>query len=204
MLPNTLSNAQLLSLDPIISVFDDYLSDDEIAHILQAGASLLAPALVTGPQEGITSAARTGRNCWIPHGHDPVIAGVCQRLSALVGLPLQQAESLQLIHYGPGQEYAAHFDAWDANSEAGQRCMQRGGQRLVTCLLYLNDVADSGATRFPKLNLDIAARKGRLLLFHNCLLGGIVRHPHSLHGGMPVSAGEKWACNLWFRERIFY
>ena len=26
-------------------------------------------------------------------------------------------------------------------------------------------------------------------------------HPDSLHAGKPVLAGEKWAANLWFRER---
>jgi len=29
------------------------------------------------------------------------------------------------------------------------------------------------------------------------------RHPLSLHGGQPVLVGEKWAANLWFRERDY-
>lgn len=200
---SAMPSAQLLSSAPLVCVFDDYISALEVAHILQAGEQLLAPALVTGPEEGVRSKGRSGRNCWIPHQHDAVIAELCERISALVGIPLQQAESLQLIHYGASQEYAPHFDAWDANTEAGQRCMKRGGQRLVTCLLYLNDVEAGGGTNFPKLQLEVAARKGRMVLFHNCHLGGTVRHPQSLHGGMSVLAGEKWACNLWFRARDY-
>tara|TARA_R110002167_G_scaffold1445_2_gene7088 strand:+ start:11147 stop:11764 length:618 start_codon:yes stop_codon:yes gene_type:complete len=198
-----MQKGQLLSSDPFVCVFDDYISALEIEHILAAGDKLLAPALVTGPNEGVISPTRTNRNCWIAHRHDEVIEGVCQRISKLAGLPLENAESLQLIHYDHRQEYAAHFDGWDAESEDGKRCMLRGGQRLVTGLLYLNDVPAGGATSFPKLQLEVQARKGRLLLFHNCMLGGTIRHPNSLHGGMPVLEGEKWACNLWFRERVF-
>ena len=31
-------------------------------------------------------------------------------------------------------------------------------------------------------------------------LQDLTRHPKSLHGGSPVWGGEKWACNLWFRQ----
>lgn len=198
-----MQKAQILSTNPLICVFDYYASAQEIEQILAAGANLLAPALVTGPNEGVISDTRTGRNCWIAHHHNEVIAGLCERISELAGLPLENAESLQLIHYDHREQYAAHFDGWDANSEDGQRCMSRGGQRLVTGLLYLNDVTEGGGTSFPNLQLEVQARKGRLVLFHNCIPGGIVRHPNSLHGGMPVQQGEKWACNLWFRERVF-
>lgn len=198
-----MQNGKILSTTPLVCLFENYVSDEEIEHILAAGATLLAPALVTGPNDGVISTTRTGRNCWIAHRHDEVIAGVCERISELAGLPLENAESLQLIHYDHQQEYAPHFDGWDADSEDGKRCMSRGGQRLVTGLLYLNDVPAGGGTSFPNLQLEVQARKGSLLLFHNCIPGGTVRHPNSLHGGMPVQQGEKWACNLWFREGVF-
>ena len=41
------------------------------------------------------------------------------------------------------------------------------------------------------------------MLFHNLADHEVVdmtRHPKSLHGGSPVWGGEKWACNLWFRQ----
>ena len=42
-----------------------------------------------------------------------------------------------------------------------------------------------------------------MVIFHNLYEGQSVRHRNSLHGGLPVTAGEKWACNLWFRERRY-
>ena len=74
---------------------------------------------------------------------------------------------------------------------------------MITCLLYLNDVEQGGGTSFPKLDMEVRARKGRMLLFHNCHADSTIRHPDSLHGGMPVLKGEKWACNFWFRESSY-
>ena len=62
---------------------------------------------------------------------------------------------------------------------------------MVTCLLYLNDVEDGGETSFPNLDLEIRAKKGRMVQFHNCHEGSTARHRDSLHGGMPVLKGEK-------------
>ena len=79
------------------------------------------------------------------------------------------------------------------------------GQRLVTALMYLNDVDAGGSTGFPKLDLEVDPIPGRMVLFHNVKpkRGRDLRHEKSLHGGMPVHAGEKWACNLWFRAEPY-
>ncbi|MFI1461498.1 prolyl hydroxylase family protein [Nocardia carnea] len=114
---------------------------------------------------------------------------------------MSNAESFQVLHYGPGQQYRPHYDAWRAGSRKAERCLARGGQRLVTALLYLNEVASGGSTSFPELGIEVRAVPGRMVLFHNCHTGTNRVHERSLHGGMPVEQGEKWAANLWFRER---
>ncbi len=154
-------------------------------------------------KNGVQSPSRTGHTCWITHDHNPVIEDLSLRVAEIVGIPLENAESLQVVHYGESQQYLPHFDAWDADTELGKRCMARGGQRLVTCLLYLNDVEHGGGTSFPKPDMEVRPIKHRMLLFHNCYPGTKQRHPGSLHGGMPVLKGEKWACNFWFRESSY-
>ena len=79
-----------------------------------------------------------------------------------------------------------------------------GGQRMITALIYLNDVKDGGATYFPELNISINPKKGNVLIFHNTISETTNINPRSLHAGMPVSSGEKWAANLWFRENLRY
>ena len=75
--------------------------------------------------------------------------------------------------------------------------------RIQHCLIYLNDVEQGGGTYFPNLDVLVESRKGRMLLFHNCHLGTTVRHENTLHGGLLVESGGKWACNFWFREKPY-
>lgn len=48
--------------------------------------------------------------------------------------------------------------------------------------------------------MQVRAKKGRMVLLHNGYEGRNVCPPDSLHSGMPVIKGQKWAYNLWFRE----
>lgn len=189
--------------EPLVCVFEDFLSPVEIGELLAAAEPQLKKALVSDDKTGVESAGRTGRNCWVHHHHNDVISELSQRVSDVVGIPLENAESLQVVHYAESQQYAPHFDAWQAGTPSGDRCMSRGGQRMVTCLMYLNDVEQGGGTCFPKLDMEVRAKKGRMVLFHNCVVNSTIRHESSLHGGMPVLRGEKWACNFWFRERSY-
>ena len=74
---------------------------------------------------------------------------------------------------------------------------------MVICMLLLTDVEDRSGTSFPILGMEIGAKKGWMVQFHNCHEGSTARHRNSLHGGMPVLKGEKWACKLWFRELVY-
>lgn len=189
--------------DPLVYVFDDFAEPHEVDNIVEVSREKMQRAQVSFHHGGGESDGRTGSNCWVDLLHNKVIGGLSHRVSKLVGIPLQNAESLQVVHYGVTEQYEAHFDAWDWGSESGNRCMARGGQRLVTCLLYFNDVEEGGGTGFPELDIEVRAKKGRMLLFHNVYSGTNEKHKFSLHGGLPVKKGEKWACNFWFRERNY-
>lgn len=202
-IPTRYPSGQQLSDTLPVYLFEDFLSPQQAQMIIEAATSRMERATVSASTGGVTSKGRTGQNCWIPHDHNPELLALAQRISQLVEIDLVQAESFQVIHYDESQQYVAHYDAWDEASERGIRCMQRGGQRLVTCLIYLNTVSQGGATGFPKLNLEVPARQGQMVVFHNCTTGTNQRHPDSLHGGLPVVEGEKWAVNLWFREKAY-
>jgi prolyl 4-hydroxylase len=145
------------------------------------------------------SEGRTGSNHWLKYDEDDVVQSIGKRIADIVGLPLANAESMQIIHYGPEQEYRPHFDAFNLSLPRGQRAAKWGGQRLVTALVYLNNVEAGGATQFPKLGITVPATPGRMVIFHNTTHDISGPHPLSLHAGMPVEAGEKWAFNMWFR-----
>ncbi len=186
---------------PAVFLFEAFLSEVECDHLIALAEPHLTPSLVSGEDAGVKSEGRTGGVHWVAHDTSAITAELCARVATLVGLPLEHAESLQVINYGPGQRYRPHYDAWEAGTETGDRCLSRGGQRLLTCLCYLNAVDAGGGTFFPRLDIEVMPKPGRMLLFHNCHDDSDVRHPDSLHGGMPPESGTKWACNIWFREQ---
>ena len=78
-----------------------------------------------------------------------------------------------MIHYVRGQEYKPHCDAYDSSSDHGKANCRRGGNRLVTVLLYLSDVEQGGSTSFTHLGLACPAKKGRVLVFYNMESGKV-------------------------------
>lgn len=189
-----------LNIDPRVYTIDNFLSDAECTHLIaRARTQEMQRAKVSGEKEGTFSDGRTNQNCWLNHDSDIGTKRIAERIAALVGLPINYSERFQVIKYGVGEQYRPHFDAFDPETSAGKRNWEGGGQRLITVLGYLNDVPAGGETEFPKLKIKIPAQKGKLLVFHNCKAGTVVRHPLSLHAGCPVKQGTKWAFNLWFR-----
>ena len=187
--------------DPKVYAYNNYLTHEECDHFIKVGTPHLKRAYVSDTKQGTISKGRTGSNYWLVHSHDEITRNVGKRISELIGIPLENAESYQFIHYNETQRYDQHWDSYTLNdSEKCKRCLKYGGQRMVTCLLYLNTVEEGGGTRFPNLNIESNAEKGKMLVFHNCLPGTNTPHPNSLHAGCPVLKGEKYAINLWFRE----
>ncbi|WP_258807305.1 2OG-Fe(II) oxygenase [Pseudidiomarina sp. CB1] len=193
----------VLSQDPLVYIIDDFFTESEGQQLINAAREQMQRAKVSSDAEGVYSKARTNQLAWISHKHSMVVTDLGSRIAQQVGLPLRNAESFQVIHYDQSQEYRSHFDAYDMNTERGKRCTARGGQRLFTALGYINSPASGGSTYFSKLNINVAPKPGRLLVFENVVRGTTDVHPKSLHAGMPVVAGEKWAFNLWFHEREF-
>jgi hypothetical protein len=84
-----------------------------------------------------------------------------ERYNRDVGLAIPVPNSgstseLVIKRYRPGgsERFQLHFDA-----------IHHVAQRYLVVLWYLNDVAAGGETRFPQLNLSVAPRAGRLLMF---------------------------------------
>ena len=197
-------NVTLFSSDPIIYVVDDFISEDECQEFINCSKDKLQPATVVGLKEELKLKDRTNEFAWLEHHANETIHEVSKRLSILVQMPIRNAEMFQVVHYESGTEYKPHFDSFDQSTELGKKYWEPGGQRMITALIYLNDVADGGATYFPELNISINPKKGNVLVFHNSISETTNINPRSLHAGMPVTSGEKWAANLWFRENLRY
>jgi len=192
--------------DPLITVYDNFLSVKETEHILnQANNLTLNKAKVCSNKDNksVYSSGRTGLNGWLPHSMTSFMFDIGCKIADIVNQPLNYAEKFQVVEYGTNQKYDPHYDAWNLTTEQGKKYTKNYGQRTTTCLIYLNTVEKGGSTLFPNLNVEIKAKQGRMVVFNN-LNKEKERHVNSLHGGMLVEKGNKYITNLWFREKPLY
>jgi prolyl 4-hydroxylase len=96
-----------------VQVIDDFVTEAERDHIIAISGDKLETALVSAVGEATTSDGPTGSVAWIKHDQTPIVRGLVERVSDLVGIPVRHAESLQVVHYGLVEEYKPHFDAYD-------------------------------------------------------------------------------------------
>jgi len=80
--------------------------------------------------------------------------------------------------------------------------MQRGGQRVKSVFLYLNDDYEGGQTHFCVMNEKIKGSEGQAIVIHNTLEDGTL-DDQSVHEAFPTSIGEKWIASLYLRESPF-
>lgn len=187
---------------PQIVVIGGLLSDEECDALMAAAEprmqrSLTVQTSTGGEQE---SPDRTSRGMFFRRGENPVVARIEERLARLVSWPVDRGEGLQVLHYRHGAEYKPHYDYFDPDQPGTPSILQRGGQRLATVVMYLNQPVRGGGTVFPDLQLEVAPQKGHAVFFSYP-----AAHPssQSLHGGAPLIEGEKWVATKWLRERVF-
>ena len=69
-----------------------------------------------------------------------------------------------------------------------------------TLIVYLNTPEAGGNTVFPDAGLDVAPVRGNAVFFSYDRAHASTK---TLHGGAPVTAGEKWVATKWLREGVF-
>jgi prolyl 4-hydroxylase len=184
---------------PRIVLFGGLLSDDECDELVALSRAHVTPSNVVDLEGGGEKPhdARTSSGAALARGGTPLISRIEQRIAALLNWPVDHGEALQILRYEVGQEYKPHYDYVDPAQPGAAPFLARGGQRVASLVMYLNTPEDGGATNFPDIGLEVAAVKGNAVFFS-------YDRPHpstkTLHGGMPVRAGEKWVATKWLRE----
>lgn len=187
---------------PRVVVLGGLLSDAECDALIEAARPRLARSLTvqtaTGGEE--VNADRTSQGMFFDRGESALLKTIEARIARLVQWPVERGEGIQVLHYRPGAEYKPHYDYFDPDQPGTPTILKRGGQRVGTLVMYLNDPEAGGGTTFPDVGLEVAPRKGSAVFFN-------YNRPHpstrSLHGGAPVLAGDKWVATKWLREGVF-
>lgn len=213
-----------ISCAPRVFEIANFLSPVEVQHLLDVAAGENLALSSTGLGDAVKDAndaedtrrTRTSYNSWLERERSPIVDSIYRRASDVLrideallryrgdgefpdlGTDQTIAESLQLVHYDPNQEYTAHHDFGYSDLDEPFQA-----QRFATILLYLNEGMEGGATSFPRWanaetfeELKVVPEVGKAILFYSQLPDGNM-DDLSQHEAKKVRLGEKWLVNLW-------
>jgi hypothetical protein len=164
--------ARVLSRDPAVYLLPNFLTPAECADLRKLGGPLLEQSKISAFEAvplywGETSAGahgvdavRTSSSAALTADHGCSWLVERARKSFCLDIPAANFEPPQVCHYKPGQEYKAHYDAF----EAGDASLNVGGQRVGTVIVYLAEAPVSGGgTSFPSLGTCAGATLAPIL-----------------------------------------
>jgi prolyl 4-hydroxylase len=178
--------------EPLIVVLGNVLSDEECDELIRLSKDKMHRSKI-----GIThevNEIRTSSSMFFQENEHKIITKLEKRVAAIMNIPVEHGDGIQILKYTPGQEYKAHFDFFTSTNK------EIKNNRISTIVMYLNDVEHGGETFFPKLNFSVSPRKGMAVYFEYFYTDKNVNE-RTLHGGAPVTTGEKWIATQWMRRQ---
>jgi len=194
---------RMLSQGPAIFAIEGFLPDAVCDWLQDRAGALAEPALVYDPETGVGRRESVRTNAAAQFGlerMDVVLAVVRERIARAAGLPVPGLEWTQVLHYAVGQAFDWHVDWLDPATPGYASDLAARGQRIATCLVFLNDDFEGGETAFEAGGLRHRGRKGDALMWANTLPDGSIDR-RTRHAGLPPTRGEKWVLSQWLRGR---
>jgi prolyl 4-hydroxylase len=186
-------------LGPWIVAFENMVTDEEADRFIELGST---EGYNPSPFGGVhTENMRTSTNAWCSSDDcalDPTVRRAMNRVATITGIADTNFEPLQILKYEKDQFCKSHTDYTTSHRH------RPPGVRLLTFYFYLSDVDEGGGTYFPELNLTVAPKKGRAVLWPSVLNDD----PNSLdnrtvHEALTVVRGVKYGFNTWIHQRDF-
>lgn len=131
---------------------------------------------------------------------DVVMQLIRARIARTAGVSREALEPMEVLHYSKSETYRPHVDFFHPSLPNYAEEMRLRGQRIRTCLVYLNAGYEGGETEFPKLGIKFRGEVGEALVFDNVGADG-AGLMETVHAGLPPASGEKWLLSQWIRER---
>lgn len=189
---------------PLIAVLDGVLSEEECDELIRLSSNKMHRSTTVDPISGKHEviADRSSEGTFFALNADPFIARLDRRIGEVMNWPVENGEGLQVLHYNVGGEYKPHFDYFPPEDPGSHVQMTIGGQRVSTMVMYLNEVEEGGTTIFPEIGLEVVPKKGSAVYFEYTNSQNQLDRL-TLHGGSPVTRGEKWIVTKWMRQRRY-
>jgi prolyl 4-hydroxylase len=178
---------------------ENFLSIEECDELIKESSSHFFRTTTLGKE---IDGYRVAEGAWLSNSLD-IVKNLKQKVNEESGIPISNMEGTHIVKYEIGGEYKVHHDFFHPNESYFPNEMKRGGQRLKTALVYLNDEFTGGETEFPKMSIKVKPKKGKLVLWDNTNPDGSPDY-ESLHAGLPVESGTKYIAVVWIRESTFF
>ena len=161
----------------------DFLDDTQCDALVAMIDRHRRPSTLLSDKAG--AGFRTSESCDMAR-YDPEVQPIDESIAAALGIPPDHGETMQGQRYAPGQQFRAHHDYFHDGESYWESMKKSGGQRTWTAMIYLNNVAEGGATWFPQAGIKVQPRKGLLLAWNNMNPDGSLNFPWGNpagHGG---------------------
>ncbi|MCW9131429.1 2OG-Fe(II) oxygenase [Bacillus paramycoides] len=178
--------------EPLIVVLANVLSDEECNELIEMSKNKMKRSKI-GSSRNVNN-IRTSSGAFLEENE--LTSKIEKRISSITNVPVAHGEGLHILNYAVDQEYKAHYDFFAEHSRAADN------NRISTLVMYLNDVEEGGETFFPKLNLSVHPKKGMAVYFEYFYQEQSLNEL-TLHGGAPVTKGEKWIATQWMRRGTY-
>ncbi|KAG7669310.1 hypothetical protein Ndes2526B_g05614 [Nannochloris sp. 'desiccata'] len=204
---------ETLSWKPRAFLYHNLLSDAEANHLVDVAKPFMRRSTVVGNKgEDVVDNIRTSYGTFLPRYQTETIGKIEERIATWTKLNVSNQEDIQILRYGQGQKYGAHYDQ-----------LVEDTPRVATVLIYLKDGVVGGETAFPESSEWIDPSIGkRMGPFSKCAQGVVAVKPKkgdallfwsakpdgshdeaSLHTGCPVISGIKWTATFWIHSAPF-
>ncbi|XP_022209639.2 prolyl 4-hydroxylase subunit alpha-2-like [Drosophila obscura] len=192
---------EILSHDPYVVIYHDVLYDSEMQGLIVSTRRRMSRSMVQYEVRQIEiSDKRTSNEAPFTDKNDPqLLQRIHDRVKDMTGSDIVRSELLNVVLYDLGGHHDLHLDYHDLYWHPNEYEYHIFGDRESSVIFYLNNVADGGATVFPKLQLVIQPKKGSALMWHNLRAWG-EGDPRTQHAACPVLQGYKWVAVQWILQ----
>jgi prolyl 4-hydroxylase len=192
------------SQNPRIQAFRNLLSEDEADTIIRLALPRMQASPTYRSIKNHISESGSSTSADISPDENNITETVSRRMTALSGYPVSHLETMQVIRYDPGQFLVPHHDYLEPTDREPlmNAIHARGGQRIKSLLVYLNDLQDGetgGSTYFPRLHLCVSCSRGAGIMWDN-IQPDRTCDPKTLHAGAAPIISTKFILVSWIRE----
>jgi prolyl 4-hydroxylase len=128
----------------------------------------------------------------------PFVRRLVEKVTTLTKHPWTNWEAPVVTRYDPGAVFSRHGDA---SPIRGEEWKDKGGQRVITCICYLNTLCEGGETHFDRLNIAVQPEAGKALFFFPADGVTWIADDRTTHESKPPINEDKWIVQMFGRAQ---